>query len=275
MGAAAEAVVELLVGTHPERRRLLVVERAAGLPLAAGLLELHAPADQLDDVGARDQLVEECLWNPARHGQRYRNGQSGKGWPALQPSRRSRSKSASACPRPSRECSGSTSTSPARAHASATRTARSSSGASPIASGREAGGGERTPQQRRDLARAAAAQVTAEFLHHHEVGPRGGGHRRETVDVRVLAVAGLAEEEREPPAAAQVLGEIDQARECRRVVREVHDEVEPAELVAHEPAGVVLGTGAESGEHRGDCGGSDAETGSAEGGGREVRDVEV
>jgi hypothetical protein len=69
--AAAEAVVELLVGAHPERGRLLVVERAAGLPLAAGLLELHAAADQLDDVGARDQLVDERLWDAAGHASRY------------------------------------------------------------------------------------------------------------------------------------------------------------------------------------------------------------
>ena len=45
--AAAEAVVELFVRAHPERRRLLVVERAAGLPLAPGLLQLDARADDV------------------------------------------------------------------------------------------------------------------------------------------------------------------------------------------------------------------------------------
>ena len=59
--AAAEAVIELLVGAHPEGGGLLVVERAAGAVLAAGLLQRHAPADDLHDVGAGDQLVDEVL----------------------------------------------------------------------------------------------------------------------------------------------------------------------------------------------------------------------
>ena len=59
--AAAEAVIELLVGAHPEGGGLLVVERAAGLVLATGLLQLHACADHLHDVGAGDQLVDEVL----------------------------------------------------------------------------------------------------------------------------------------------------------------------------------------------------------------------
>ena len=68
MRAAAEAVVELLVRAHGERRRLLVVERAAGLVLAPGALQLHAAADHLDDVGAGDQLVDEVLGDAAGHG---------------------------------------------------------------------------------------------------------------------------------------------------------------------------------------------------------------
>ena len=64
---AAEAVVELLVGTHPEGGRFLVMERAARLVLAPGLLERHAAADQLDDVGAPDQVVDEMLRNAAGH----------------------------------------------------------------------------------------------------------------------------------------------------------------------------------------------------------------
>ena len=63
--AAAEAVIELLVRAHPERRRLLVVERAAGLELAARLLQLHARADDLHDVRAGDQLVDEVLGDAA------------------------------------------------------------------------------------------------------------------------------------------------------------------------------------------------------------------
>ena len=65
--AAAEAVIELLVDADPERRRLLVVERAARLVFAPGLLQLHAAADHLEDVGAGDEFVDEVLGD-AGHG---------------------------------------------------------------------------------------------------------------------------------------------------------------------------------------------------------------
>jgi hypothetical protein len=64
---AAEAVIELLVGADRERRGLLVVERAAGLVFPAGALQLHAAADHLDDVGARDEFVDEVLRDAAGH----------------------------------------------------------------------------------------------------------------------------------------------------------------------------------------------------------------
>ena len=104
MRAAAEAVVELLVRAHPERRRLLVVERAAGLALAAGFLELHAAADQLHDVGARDQLVDEGLRDPAGHVTTI--PQAGNGWPAVQAWRRRRSIRIRAAVRPARRMHG-------------------------------------------------------------------------------------------------------------------------------------------------------------------------
>ena len=50
--AAAEAVEVLRVGEDDERGRLLLMERAEPLVAAAGALELHVGADQLDDVGA-------------------------------------------------------------------------------------------------------------------------------------------------------------------------------------------------------------------------------
>ena len=66
--AAAEAVIELLVRAHPERGGLFVVERAAGLELAPGLFQRHAAADEFDDVGTGDKLVDEGLGNAAGHG---------------------------------------------------------------------------------------------------------------------------------------------------------------------------------------------------------------
>src|SRR5262249_37737667 len=65
--AAAEAVIELLFRAHPERRRLFAVERAAGLVLAPLLLEWHARADDLGDVGASDQLIDEGLGDSAHY----------------------------------------------------------------------------------------------------------------------------------------------------------------------------------------------------------------
>jgi len=67
VGPAAEAVIELLLRAHRERRRALVVEGTAGLVFAAGALERYPRLDQLDDVGAREQLVEEGIGDAA-HG---------------------------------------------------------------------------------------------------------------------------------------------------------------------------------------------------------------
>ena len=65
--AAAEAVVEAFRRADRERRGLLVMERAACLELAAGLLELHAAADDLDDVCPSDQVVDKILGNQSGH----------------------------------------------------------------------------------------------------------------------------------------------------------------------------------------------------------------
>src|SRR5690606_11769278 len=64
--AAAEAVVELLGRRDRERGRALVVERAARRILPALALERHARLDHLDDVGARQQFVDEGVGD-ARH----------------------------------------------------------------------------------------------------------------------------------------------------------------------------------------------------------------
>ncbi|MNQ42737.1 hypothetical protein D3C85_564450 [compost metagenome] len=62
-GAAAEAVIELLVGADAERRSLFLVERAAGSVIFAGLFQLQARADHIDDVGAVQKVVNEALGN--------------------------------------------------------------------------------------------------------------------------------------------------------------------------------------------------------------------
>ena len=65
--AAAEAVIETLARADGKRRRFFVMKRAAGLEFAARFLELHAPANDLDDVGAGDQIVDEILRNQSGH----------------------------------------------------------------------------------------------------------------------------------------------------------------------------------------------------------------
>ena len=68
--AAAEAVIELLVRAHPNDGVFSLWNGQQALNSRARFLERHAAADQLDDVGAGDQLVDEVLWDAAGH----RNG---------------------------------------------------------------------------------------------------------------------------------------------------------------------------------------------------------
>ncbi len=59
MGAAAEAMIELLIRADGEGWGFFVVEGAAGLIILAGLAKLDAGADQIDNVGPRQQVVDE------------------------------------------------------------------------------------------------------------------------------------------------------------------------------------------------------------------------
>ena len=66
--AAAEAVVEPLVGLDVEGRRLLVVERTARHVAAARAAELDAiRGDQVGQVGPRLDLLDRRLWYAERH----------------------------------------------------------------------------------------------------------------------------------------------------------------------------------------------------------------
>ncbi len=59
--AATEAVIELLARADGERGRLLAVEGTAGDVVGAGLLERHQAVDDLDDVDARQQRLDEVV----------------------------------------------------------------------------------------------------------------------------------------------------------------------------------------------------------------------
>ena len=67
MRTAAEAVIKALVRADRKRRGFFVMKRTAGLVLPAGFLELYAAADELDDVGTVDQLVDEFLRDATGH----------------------------------------------------------------------------------------------------------------------------------------------------------------------------------------------------------------
>src|SRR5205823_6271650 len=57
--AGGEVEPGRLLVIHEEGCRLLLVERRQALPLAPGLFQRHAPADDLRDRKARAQIVEE------------------------------------------------------------------------------------------------------------------------------------------------------------------------------------------------------------------------
>ena len=67
-GAAAEAVIELLIGIDVERRGLLAMKGTQGLVAATNLPERQVGVDHLDDVHPRQQLVDEGFGDtPGRH----------------------------------------------------------------------------------------------------------------------------------------------------------------------------------------------------------------
>ncbi len=68
VGAAAEAMVELLLGADGEGGGLLVVKRATGLVVLPRLAQGDAAVDEVDDVDAGEQRIDEVGWDPAGHG---------------------------------------------------------------------------------------------------------------------------------------------------------------------------------------------------------------
>ena len=59
VGATAEAVVELLLLTDGERGAFFVMKRTASLIVLASLLQPHPRVDQLDDIGAYEQIIDK------------------------------------------------------------------------------------------------------------------------------------------------------------------------------------------------------------------------
>ena len=67
MGAAAKAVIELLVGTHCERGAFLVVKGAQALKVAAGFSQRDRASHDFDNVDACDEVINEGLLDLAGH----------------------------------------------------------------------------------------------------------------------------------------------------------------------------------------------------------------
>jgi hypothetical protein len=66
VGAAAEAVIELLGRADREGGGFFAVEGAARLVVGAGLLEGNVALDDRDDVGAVEKLLDEILGDHAQ-----------------------------------------------------------------------------------------------------------------------------------------------------------------------------------------------------------------
>ena len=65
--AAAEAVIELLVGADAERGGFFLVEWAAGGVVLSGFFQLNTRTHHFDDIGAVEQVINEGLWDQAGH----------------------------------------------------------------------------------------------------------------------------------------------------------------------------------------------------------------
>jgi hypothetical protein len=67
VGAATNAVIKLLVGTHRERRAFLVVKGAQALKVAAGFSQRDRTTHDFDDVDACEEVINERLLDLAGH----------------------------------------------------------------------------------------------------------------------------------------------------------------------------------------------------------------
>jgi hypothetical protein len=67
MRAAAEAVIELFFLAYGKRRGFFLMEGTAGHVLVTPFFQRHIGFDDLNDIGACDQIIDKMLWYAA-HG---------------------------------------------------------------------------------------------------------------------------------------------------------------------------------------------------------------
>ena len=68
---AAEAVVKLFFTVDGERGGFFVMERTARVKIFALLFQLYPGIDQIDDVGARQQVIDKYSWDSSSHMPRF------------------------------------------------------------------------------------------------------------------------------------------------------------------------------------------------------------
>ena len=66
-GAAAEAIIELLVRADAEGGRLFIMKRAQRRVVFTGFLEFQARANDLDDIGPSEKVIDKALRNKPGH----------------------------------------------------------------------------------------------------------------------------------------------------------------------------------------------------------------
>src|SRR5690606_20351179 len=65
--ATAEAMVKLLFTVYGERGGFFVMKRTARMVVLALLFQLHPRVDEIDDVGPRQQVIDENAWDSSSH----------------------------------------------------------------------------------------------------------------------------------------------------------------------------------------------------------------
>ncbi|CQE28361.1 Uncharacterised protein [Salmonella enterica subsp. enterica serovar Typhimurium str. DT104] len=67
MRAASKAVIKLFFTVYGERRGFLIMEWTTRVIVLALFLEFYAHVDQIDDIGSRQQVINEYAWDSSSH----------------------------------------------------------------------------------------------------------------------------------------------------------------------------------------------------------------
>ncbi len=71
MRAAAKAVIKLFFTVYGERRGFFIMEWTTRVVVLALLFQLYTRVDEIDDVGARQQVIDKNTWDSSSHRPRF------------------------------------------------------------------------------------------------------------------------------------------------------------------------------------------------------------